>query len=136
MPRSSQLIINLSSAETNIGIRNERINEYLFESKKYPVATFSTKIDQVKLDALSVGESTTVSLTGSLDLHGVKQDITTDVSVVKLPNNAITVSTLKPIIVNAKAFDLETGVNKLKSLAKLPSISFAVPVTFSLEFTQ
>ena len=132
---NAQLTINLSNVETNIGIRNERMNEHLFESKKYPVATFSTKINSEKLDELSVGDSTVVTLTGSLDLHGIQQDITTDVSVVKLSNKAIKVSTLKPVIVNAKAFNLEAGVTQLKLLAGLDKISFAVPVTFNLQFS-
>lgn len=131
----AQLVIALPSVETNIGIRNERMNEHVFESKKYPVASFLTQIDSKALSALSVGESSVVSLTGTLDLHGVKQPITTDVKVVKLADNTITVSTLKPIIVNAQTYGLDGGVNKLQSLAKLANISLAVPVTFNLQFS-
>ena len=133
---NAKFTVNLTSVETNIGIRNERMNEHLFESKKYPVASFSTKIDSQQLDTLSIGESTMVTLSGSLNLHGVEQPITTDVNVVKSSDKTITVSTLKPIIVDAKAFNLEAGVNQLKTLAGLANISFAVPVTFTLQFSH
>ncbi len=132
---NAQLVINLSSVETNIGIRNDRINEHLFESKKYPVAKFLTTIDSKELNALSAGDSSVVALSGTLNLHGVEQPITTNVSVVKLSDKTITVSTIKPIIINAQAFNLEGGVDQLKALAGLANISLAVPVTFNLQFS-
>lgn len=130
------LTINLPSVETNIGIRNERMNKHVFETSTYPVANFSTQIDNARLAKLSVGESTVVTLTGTLDLHGVQQPINTDVTVVKLTNNQITVATLKPIIVSAAAFNLDEGVATLQSIAKLAHISLAVPVTFNLTFSH
>jgi hypothetical protein len=42
------------------------------------------------------------------------------------------VSTIKPIIVMAESFDLINGVQALREVAGLPSISRAVPVTFQL----
>ena len=56
--------------------------------------------------------------------------------VTKKADGDIYVNSLKPVIINASAFDLVTGVKKLTSLAKLPNISVAVPVTFQLTFKK
>jgi len=46
------------------------------------------------------------------------------------------VSSLAPVIVQANEFGLVAGVEKLKELAGLPSISLAVPVSFVLTLAQ
>ena len=43
-------------------------------------------------------------------------------------------TTLKPIVVNAESFDLVAGVEALREVAGLPSISRAVPVSFTVVF--
>lgn len=40
------------------------------------------------------------------------------------------------LIINAQDFDLISGINKLQTLANLPSITFSVPVNFILTFTH
>jgi hypothetical protein len=46
------------------------------------------------------------------------------------------VTTLQPVIIKAEDFALVAGINKLKSLASLPSIAYSVPVSFVLTFTE
>jgi len=46
------------------------------------------------------------------------------------------VNTIKPIMLDAFDFGLSEGVTKLMEVAKLPSISTAVPVSFSLIFKR
>ena len=46
------------------------------------------------------------------------------------------VDTLAPIIVKADAFALVDGIESLREIAGLPSISRSVPVSFSLLFSQ
>lgn len=128
--------IDLASVETNIAIRNERMQEHLFNTNKFSQAIFSGKVDTNLLKQLAVGESKTISLSGSLDLHGLSQSVTTKVNVVKLKSNAVLVTSLSPIIINAGDFNLIEGINKLQSLAGLPSIDLAVPVSFNLVFTK
>lgn len=131
-----QLTIDLTSVQTNIPIRNERLQQLLFETNLFPKATFTSSTDKALIEQLKVGDSTQVTLKGSINLHGLSQEINLKVQVIKLKGNAIFVSSLQPIIVKAKAFDLGEGIEKLKVLAALPSINHSVPVTFSLVFTQ
>jgi len=130
------LAIDLSSVNTNIPIRDERMQEFLFETELFPKAVFTAEVNAKGIARLNVGELTQMDLMGEINLHGIKQIINTRVQVVKLKENTLQVNSLQPIIIQAKAFKLGAGVEKLKALAGLPSISYAVPVTFSLAFTQ
>jgi hypothetical protein len=46
------------------------------------------------------------------------------------------VSSRKPVIVNAASVDLADGIEALREVANLPSISKAVPVSFVLTFEE
>jgi polyisoprenoid-binding protein YceI len=128
--------IDLSSVDTNIAIRDQRMAEFLFETATFAQASFSAQLNRVDIDAITIGSSQKMSLTGSLNLHGQQQELTLNVMVAKLSGNHMLVSTLKPAIIKAEDFALVAGINKLKSLANLPSIAYAVPVSFVLTFTQ
>lgn len=128
--------IDLTSVETNIPIRNERMQKFLFKTDVFPKATFATVIDVKEIEQLAVGDIKQITLNGDINLHGVKQSIETKVQLIKVQKNVIVVNSLAPIILQAKAFNLVAGVEKLQSLANLPSISHAVPVTFSLYYRK
>lgn len=70
----------------------------------------------------------------TLDLHGNTKSISDQLRVTGLENGALQVSIQAPILLNAADFGLGAGVVKLMEVAKLPSISAAVPVTFNLIF--
>jgi dihydrodipicolinate synthase/N-acetylneuraminate lyase len=71
-----------------------------------------------------------------LDFHGEQQTIMLDVSVIKLSADKILVNTIKPFFIQADAYGVVAGINKLKELASLPSINYVVPVSFSVTFTR
>ena len=128
--------IDLGSVETNVPIRDERMKTLFFEVAAFSKATISTALDMKALNDMNVGDTYDASMNISLSLHGVSKELVADVRVVKLTKNRILAVLLKPIIVNAADFKLSEGVEKLRDIAKLPSISSAVPVTFSLVFSQ
>ena len=128
--------IDLGSVETNIPIRNERMQTMLFEVASFSKANISAAFDPVALDKMNIGETYKDSIRFNLSLHGVSKEMVTDVRVVKLANNRILAVSVNPIIVNADQYNLLEGVEKLREVANLPSISTAVPVTFSLIFKQ
>jgi len=128
--------IDLGSVETNIPIRNERMKNMLFEVASYAKANISGVLDLKALSEINVGETYMDSISVNLSLHGVSNEVVTDVRVVKLSKNRILAVSVKPIIVNADQYKLLEGVGKLREVANLPSISTAVPVTFSLVFKQ
>jgi len=130
------LIIDLSSVETNIAIRNERVKTMLFDIASFSSANISADIDPKLINELTVGKSYQSTIDFNLSLHGVSQKITTDIQVVKLANNDILAFSLNPIIINADKYNLVAGIEKLREIANLPSISPVVPVSFSLVFKQ
>jgi polyisoprenoid-binding protein YceI len=130
-----QLTIDLSSVDTNIEIRNQRMRDYLFDVANFASAEFTAQVDMHAVETLSVGESQQMQVEGQLSLHGQTVPTTLDLMVSKLAANKLFVTTAKPIIVQADQFDLTKGIDKLMALAKLPSISHAVPVSFYLTLT-
>jgi polyisoprenoid-binding protein YceI len=130
-----QLSIDLSSVDTNIEIRNQRMRDYLFDVANYATAAFTAQVDMQAVETLSVGQSQQMQVVGQLSLHGQTVPTTLDLMVSKLAADKLFVTTAKPVIVQADQFDLTKGIDKLMALAKLPSISHAVPVSFYLTLT-
>lgn len=129
------LAIDLSSVETNIPIRNERMNQFLFETAQFSQATLSANLKD-KVKQLSVGQHVLSGLNAELDFHGEKQALNIDVLVSVANNGNMTVSSFTPVIINSGDFSVAEGVAKLQKLAGLPSIATAVPVTFALTFNK
>lgn len=131
-----QFSINLSGVETNIPIRNERMNEFLFESAKFPLATGKGKIDMARVSELAVGELMNIRLPVTIELHGVSVKKDVMLQVARLSSQKLWAVTEVPFIINAAEFGLTEGIEKLRELAGLPSITQAVPVSVSLVFVK
>ena len=131
-----QISIELASVETNIDIRNERMREFLFETNTFPQADITAQLVPETLQGLKVGESSVRTLEAVLNLHGEDNDIQIDVSITRVSVDKIQVVSRTPIIIRADDFLLDAGLEKLREIANLPSITPEVPVTFSLVFTQ
>ncbi|WP_163931174.1 YceI family protein [Paraferrimonas sp. SM1919] len=127
--------IDLSSVETLIPIRNERMLNYLFEVASYPKATITAQLDDKTLANIKKASSVQLTQVAELDLHGVKQNIQLELQV-NATNSGVYVNTIAPVIINAANFKLEGGVEKLRELAKLPNIALAVPVHATLNFSK
>ncbi len=69
-----------------------------------------------------------------LDLNGQQVVLTADVAVSHASNETYIVSSRKPIILNAASVDLVDGIEALREVAGLSTISKAVPVSFVLSF--
>ena len=131
----ANLTIDLASVETMIPIRNERMGTMFVEIASYPTAEFAAQVDIQEVNQLDVGGVTDMALSGVLDLRATTLPLTASVRVVKLANNRVQIQTLKPIIIDANLSASE-GIERLRVIAGLPSISHSVPVTFSLVFQQ
>lgn len=135
---SGEVMINidLDSVETNIDVRNERMKTMLFETSKFMVAKISGTVDVDKASNLNAGDTYTESVKLNLSLHGVSHEVTSDVQVTRLSGDRLLVASLKPIVISANDYGLGEGIEMLRSVAKLPSISMAVPVTYNFIFKQ
>ncbi|ARU30063.1 hypothetical protein CBR65_12095 [Cellvibrio sp. PSBB006] len=126
--------IELDSVNTGIDIRNQRMRDLLFETASYPTATITVDVPATLLSSLSAGQTTQTDISASVNLHGVSTTVTTRVSVQRLSNSRVLVQSMAPVLPRAADFDLTDGVEALRSIANLTSISAAVPVDFALVF--
>jgi len=127
--------IDLSSVDTNIDIRNERLKTFLFEIDKFTTATLTATIAPSILDAIPEGGSARITVDSTLNLHGESEPLEIDVVITRLVGAKLSAVSVTPIIINAGNFSLIAGIDKLMALAKLPSISHAIPVNFYLTFS-
>ncbi|PHS30809.1 MAG: hypothetical protein COA95_07790 [Methylophaga sp.] len=126
--------IDLASVDTQNSVRDQRMKEHLFEVDSVAAATLTAIIDTEIVDAIAEGASEQITVDATLELHGDSKPLTIDVIITRLVGAKLSVVSAKPIIINAGDFSLIKGIDKLMALAKLPSISLAVPVTFYLTF--
>ncbi|QJR82791.1 YceI family protein [Alteromonas pelagimontana] len=127
--------VPLSSVDTAIDIRDTRLEEKVFEVAKFAEATFTADVPQDML-SLKAGDTIQGSVEGTMDLHGVKAPVTFDVIASKVNDNEMVVTTVTPTLISAESFKLKEGLETLQAIASLNSITFTVPVTFSVTFTQ
>ena len=132
----AQVSINLASLETLIPIRNERMGNLLFETKIYPSAVFKLEVDLEKMLLIDNGKSYEVKYRGMLGFKNKQFPLLVKLKVTRLSNQSFSVSSLEPLLLNADRLGLSNGVEALRAVAGLPSISKSVPVTFSLMFRK
>lgn len=133
---NAEIAIDLTSVETGIGIRNERMQSMLFNVSDYTSATVSADLPDTMMLALKKGETATSVLPLTLELHGEKKEIEADVLATAAADGHVIVTTQSPVLVNAGDFKLAKGVEALREVAGLDRISTTVPVTFTLLFTE
>jgi polyisoprenoid-binding protein YceI len=131
-----KLIIQLASVDTAIPIRDERMREMLFNTNAFPTAVLTAKVDAAKVSKLKVGQMMVDALEGQLNLHGQVSPVTAELVIARLGPETLLVSSRRPLVLQAGDFKLVEGVEKLREVAGLPSISNAVPVSFVLTFDQ
>jgi polyisoprenoid-binding protein YceI len=126
----------LDSVETLIPIRNERMREFLFNTTNYQDATLTAKVDPAIIAAMEPGQVSDITAEGTLSLHGASQPMVLHMQAAKLDDTNVMVASTKPLVIDAAKFGLSDGVEKLREIAGLDSISNAVPVTFVMTFVD
>ena len=132
----ASVTIQLASVDTLIPLRDERMRELLFQTGIFPTASLSTDIDMDALSAIEPGNSMDMAANLTLELHGQQLSLAAEMIVARLGDHRLMVSSRKPVIVNAASVDLVNGIEALREIANLPSISKAVPVSFVLTFDE
>lgn len=130
----ASLSINLNSVETGIDTRNQRMRDFLFETASFPETIVTLDVDLEQLSQIPIGSAIEQEVAPILDLHGVTVQLATRVKVTRLTATSLLVQNSLPIIINAADFDLTEGIEILRELASLSSISYAVPTNFTLVF--
>ncbi len=130
------LTVDLSSVDTGIEIRDQRLRELFFKVVQFPTASVTLDLNKSDIAPMKPGERKVLSLIAEVTLQDITQDLRVEVQVIALEKNQRLVFTSYPLIIDLKNFDLLQGVNQLREIAKLQSINSAVPVTFSLLFVH
>ena len=126
--------VDLSSVETGIGIRNERLQKMLFEVASFPTASIDAALSDGQIAALRAGGARAESVLVNISLHGKTVSKTANVSV-SSSGGDVRVTTTQPIVITAQEFGLESGVAALQQIAGLNAISRSIPVTVDLRLT-
>ena len=127
--------VQLASVDTLVPIRNERMREMLFEIDVFPVASLSAEVDLEELSLLGVGGWVDQEIPLTLVLHGITVGMEAAVRITQL-DGGYSASLLTPLILSADNVGLAVGVEKLRQVAGLPSISRSVPVSFNVTFRK
>ena len=131
---NAEITIELISINTLIPIRDERMQNLLFETSLFPEANLTAQLDIDQFAELEIGRSAQATISFDLSMRDQSNTYQAEVQVTRLADDGIQATTLKPVIVVANSFDLVSGVEALREVAGLPSISNAVPVNFTVVF--
>ena len=129
----ARVVIDLDGVETLIPIRNQRMRELLFETVRFPAATLSAQVP-AGVETLAAGETLAAEMAVGVDLHGTVAPYRTRVNATRLADGGVQVTLAQPVLVRATDFGLAAGIEALRKIVGLQSISIAVPVTATLVF--
>jgi len=129
------ITIDLSSVQTNIDIRNERMIKHVFQEGK-ATATITGQIDMDEVNGLQVGDTMIVELEAELAFAGSKNDIEANMLIARLADNKVLVTTADFIMISTEDLGIDAGIDMLMKLAKLPGITRTVPVSVRAIFTK
>ena len=129
-------VIDLGSVNSGIEIRDQRLKDHVFAAAKHLELLISGKVDLTDIDKLEVGQSLVLQQPLHLTFGGQEVDVTADLLVVRQTDNQLSVTSLKPIILDLTLFGVDQGVSKLTGLAGLNAIALQVPTFLHTTFTR
>ncbi|MEO0358075.1 MAG: YceI family protein [Pseudomonadota bacterium] len=126
--------IDLTSVETWIDIRNERMIEHVFGD--VATATLAATLDMDAMNALAPGDSMIAEVDGTLTLLGIETEVFTEFFVMRVADDKVLVTTNDMIFLRADDAGLDGGLDTLMGLANLSGITRASPVSLRLVFDR
>jgi hypothetical protein len=132
---AATLRVELDSASTGIPLRDERLRTLLFDTEHFPEALVTAQLDLAPITTLAPGAQLELRLPLTVELHGRQQTDTAELLVTRLDEQRFQVVTLAPLVLQVEDFDLSDGLEALRKLAGVSTISWSVPVGAVLIFT-
>lgn len=132
----AQIDIDLATVSTGVDIRNERMRDIFFNVAEFPTASVTAQLDPAAFEGLGIGQSTVQPVAATVSVKGVETKVDAELEVTRVTEDRVLATSTKPVILYADALELTEGLAQLQELAGLPSITPAVPVTFSLAFER
>ena len=124
--------VDLSSVETLVDIRNERMVEHVF--KNIATANVTAQMDMAALEKLGIGEDTVVEFDGSLAFLGQDVDVYTELYALRVSENRVLVTSNDMLFLSVDELGITPGIDKLQEIAGLDGITRAVPITLRMMF--
>lgn len=124
--------VALGSVNTLIPIRDERMIEHVFNN--LPAATISAQVDMEALNSLVVGEATTIETEGTLSFLDKEVTLNAPLFVMRLSEGQVMVVSDGMTMLGTSALGIDPGVEVLRQLASLDSITRVSPVVMRLVF--
>ncbi len=131
-----QLDIDLTSIDSGIDIRNERLQTMFWNVAAHPSVNFSAQIKPEDVQKINASkESLALWVEGQLTMAGQTKPVKVYLQITPM-NGKLMVSTRQAIIINANDFGLNAGVEALRAIMGLNFLSSSAPVVFALELTK
>ena len=132
---AAELQIEMDSVNSCIPLRDERMRKDLFEVARFPDALIRAQLDLRPINDLANGAQLELRLPVTVSLHGKEHSYSAQLLATRLDERRFQVVTLEPLMLRAEEFDLAPGLDALRKVAGLQSISLSVPVGAVLIFT-
>ncbi|EMS33575.1 hypothetical protein C943_04454 [Mariniradius saccharolyticus AK6] len=88
--------VDLNTLKTGIGLRDSHMRDNYLETKKYPFAEFTGKLESIP--TMVVGESRPVVAKGVFKIHGVQKEISVKGTIKMLSANELLLDASFPIL--------------------------------------
>ncbi|RED18397.1 c-type cytochrome [Pontivivens insulae] len=124
--------IDLTSVQTNIDIRNERMMEHVFNG--IGTATISAAIDMSGLEGLAIGGTDEIYTDATLSFLAADIPLELDLFVMRLSQDQVLVTSNGMTFVSTEDLGIEAGIDTLMELADLPGITRTTPIMLRLIF--
>ncbi|WP_227270182.1 YceI family protein [Roseobacter weihaiensis] len=127
--------IDVTSVETYIDIRNERMMEHVFQDGEAE-AVLTGQVDLDAVTGIEVGDTKVVEMEGTLTFGGIESYVDANLLVARLAEDRVLVTTADLIMLSTADLGIDPGIDKLMELASLPSITRVAPVTVRMVFEK
>lgn len=131
-----EISIPVSSLDTAIPIRNERMLKHLFQATEFEFATATAQIPTELYASDSANGTFPAIIPLTVFIAGETVELEAVVQVTRIGTDRLLATTSQPLLINAQEFKLIEGINKLQEIAGLKAIDHVVPVTFTVQFER
>lgn len=100
--------VDLNTVQTGIGLRDRHMRENYLETKKYPFAEFTGKIES--LPAMTEGQSREVIAKGKFKIHGVEREISVPGKLTLVSNTEIKLEAQFKVLLSDYKIDIPSVV--------------------------
>jgi polyisoprenoid-binding protein YceI len=127
-----KMTIDLTSVDSGVEIRDERLKTMLWNVKATPTATFTAKLGDEAMSKLGTTSGSDIDVLGQLELAGQTKPVAAKLRAARVGDGTMLVTTRAPIVINSNDFGLRAGVEALREVMGLNFIAASAPVSFAL----